>query len=577
MFRAPKACRPLRSRGASAIEYVVPLALIAVAGIITFQSLGASIKCKIASVISALNGGAEPACASQQTGPQLALNSPAPDNACPGGTCMIPGNCFVAGTLVMTESGLQPIETLRPGARVLARDDVDADSDEVVTAWKQVLRTFVSRAQSLVRLTISDAEGRVETLEVTPSHRLRVAERGWIAAGELLPGRDLLLSAGGQLLRLRAAQSIDGGVPVYNLEVEDFDTYFVGTLALWAHNNSCDRCSGTLDNLAETKCATQCKHSAELCKSCKKKLYTLCSACKQQKKPGKKEPLSPLAEITSQVKQPGEIQVAPPPSDQVPDKVHFIWVGPEGTSPIDNMPQAYKENIDKTAELNPNHQIMVWTNTPPANNPFPSNVQIVHIDLDTLLDKTFGDDADAKKTWRQHYDREGKIPNFAAQSDMARVLILHNEGGVYSDTDNVSTAPLPENLSAPRGILVGTAADSGAITNALLGAPPNSPAVKAFADDITRRLNQGFSGERNPQDYIDAVKAARAPGGDTRALNDVVNTLTGPLALTEVMQASAPTLLDGSKAADGVAFPPGAIKVNSAGSWLKGSDSTPCN
>jgi mannosyltransferase OCH1-like enzyme len=551
--------------------------LVAVAGTIAFRTLGDSLRCKLAVVVARISDGAEPACASQETSPQYALNTPAPDNACPGGNCMLPGNCFVAGTLVITESGPQPIETLTPGTRVLARDDLDDDGDAVATAWQPVQRTFAQRAQSLVRLTISDAEGSLDTIEVTPSHRLRVVERGWIAAGALLPGRDRLISADGRPLTLRAAQSIDGGVPVYNLEVDGFDTYFVGTLALWVHNNSCDRCAESIDQLAATKCARQCKHSVQLCNSCNQKLVTLCSACKAQKQPAKHAPLPPLAQITSQVKRPDPIALAPPASAEVPDKVHFIWVGPAGSSPIDKMPPAYKDNIAMTAKLNPDHQIMVWTNTPPAESPFPSNVQIVPIELNSMLDKTFGADTKAKKTWQQHYDREGKIPNFAAQSDMARVLILHNEGGVYSDTDNVSTAPLPKGLSAPRGILVGTAADSGAITNALLAAPPHSPAVKAFADDITRRLDQGFATERNREDYVAAVTAARVPGGDTRALNDVVNTLTGPLALTETMHASVPTLLDGSKAADGVAFPAGAIKVSSAGSWLKDPESAPCN
>jgi len=60
-----------------------------------------------------------------------------------------------------------------------------------------------------------------------------------VPAGELGIGTSIVTRAGPSL-RLHAADSHRHQSTVYNLEVEDFHTYFVGKAKLWVHNLDCD-------------------------------------------------------------------------------------------------------------------------------------------------------------------------------------------------------------------------------------------------------------------------------------------------------------------------------------------------
>jgi hypothetical protein len=169
----------------------------------------------------------------------------APEASAPHPTQQGP-KCFGAGTPVLTPSGLQPIESIAVGDWVYARDD---ETGEV--ASKRVLATHATPDRALVEVSVNEG---AERLRATPGHPFWVDGSGWTAAIDLAPGTPLSgLSAdaaahGSAGLRALAA---DGVVPlvgehtVYNLTVEDFETYFVGELGVWVHNTgpgkSCDQ------------------------------------------------------------------------------------------------------------------------------------------------------------------------------------------------------------------------------------------------------------------------------------------------------------------------------------------------
>jgi hypothetical protein len=139
----------------------------------------------------------------------------------------------------VTERGLVAIEQLTVGMRVLARAQ---DGDAM--AWKRVVRTFRRESTALVRLRVARAgDDDDEIIDATTSHPMHVRDRGWVPAGELTPGRDVLVDRDGAPLELRGAESLPGAATVYNLEVEDFHTYFVGDHAVWVHN-ACENLPG---------------------------------------------------------------------------------------------------------------------------------------------------------------------------------------------------------------------------------------------------------------------------------------------------------------------------------------------
>lgn len=140
--------------------------------------------------------------------------------------------CFVAGTEVLTDHGLVPIEEIQIGDLVWAEDP---DTGE--KTLKPVVQLFVSETHELVRLLIED-----EIILATTGHPFHVKGKGWVPALDLEPG-DLVTQKDGKLATVYGVWYIysENPVTVYNFEVADFHTYFVGDDSLLVHNKRpCD-------------------------------------------------------------------------------------------------------------------------------------------------------------------------------------------------------------------------------------------------------------------------------------------------------------------------------------------------
>ena len=74
-----------------------------------------------------------------------------------------------------------------------------------------------------------------EAIRVTPNHPFWVEGRGWTPAEEL-SAQSQLDDEDGHGLQLSNAVSLSHSTTVFNIEVEDFHTYFVGHSHAWVHN-----------------------------------------------------------------------------------------------------------------------------------------------------------------------------------------------------------------------------------------------------------------------------------------------------------------------------------------------------
>ena len=139
--------------------------------------------------------------------------------------------CFVAGTLVITEDGQKPIEEIEVGERVLSENELTGE-----VAIKTVTETYVNETDELIHIGVNG-----ETISATPTHPFYVDKLGWTLARSLRAG-DVLVLSNGELVTVEWVQHeiLESPIKVYNFEVEDFHTYFVGEQSVFVHNGCGD-------------------------------------------------------------------------------------------------------------------------------------------------------------------------------------------------------------------------------------------------------------------------------------------------------------------------------------------------
>jgi RHS repeat-associated protein len=142
-------------------------------------------------------------------------------------------NCFEAGTLVATANGATAIEDVKVGDLVLSRDEVSGQ-----TTFKPVAAPIPGEERQIwdVTVAIKATKGgpRRETIHTTEEHPFRTADGAWTPAAELKVGAQVV-SASGAATVVSVVRT-DRVVRTYNLEIEDFHTYFVGEEQVWVHN-----------------------------------------------------------------------------------------------------------------------------------------------------------------------------------------------------------------------------------------------------------------------------------------------------------------------------------------------------
>ena len=137
------------------------------------------------------------------------------------------GGCFASGTpILMADGTLRPIEAVQTGDLVLSRDEHTG-----ATQAQRVSRLWVHHVPTTLRMHLADGE----VVETTKEHRFFVPDQGFVGAGQLREGAHLG-SHGGASYAAAAFEPLEQRATVFNLQVENFHTFFVGHAQLWVHN-----------------------------------------------------------------------------------------------------------------------------------------------------------------------------------------------------------------------------------------------------------------------------------------------------------------------------------------------------
>ena len=152
-----------------------------------------------------------------------------PESASPSLT-----TCFAAGTPVRTIEGFRPIEEIRPGELVLSQDVATGGLE-----FRPIVLVHHNAPNQTLRITLSNDE----ILSASVYHRFWRSGKGWAQARELEEG-DVLRALGGTL---KVVAVEPGAVePLFNLDVSQNRSFFVGNSNLLVHDNTLPPARGAL-------------------------------------------------------------------------------------------------------------------------------------------------------------------------------------------------------------------------------------------------------------------------------------------------------------------------------------------
>lgn len=146
-------------------------------------------------------------------------------NGVPIGAVRLGHSCFGSGTPVSTLAGSRPIESLLTGDQVLAQDTTTGR-----LSYQPIVAVFHNPPNQTLRVDLGD-----ESIVVTGIHRFWKAGRGWTMARELKPGDTVRTLDGRATVRSVSTNQIQ---PVFNLQVAEGQSFFVGRAGTLVHDNS---------------------------------------------------------------------------------------------------------------------------------------------------------------------------------------------------------------------------------------------------------------------------------------------------------------------------------------------------
>lgn len=143
----------------------------------------------------------------------------------------------------------------------------------------------------------------------------------------------------------------------------------------------------------------------------------------------------------------------------IPNIIHFIYPVNGRTRPFSFL---NVQAVKRAAAIHKPDRILFWTNAKPADIQYWSEIA-------PLVELTYTSFPDLE--WPQY------------QSDWIRLQILHDQGGIYMDTDVLTLLPLPV-FSSQRLTISWESPDRQSLSNALMISPPGNLFVKRWLDLI---------------------------------------------------------------------------------------------
>lgn len=182
---------------------------------------------------------------------------------------------------------------------------------------------------------------------------------------------------------------------------------------------------------------------------------------------------------------------------EIPHLINWIYFGPKIFDETGEIRESFRTNIAGWITVSPQATFKLWINKDELNTTqqstlmnyaatFPGKLQIVDQRQSIDIVPEIADETTIQHKIYQLFLLELTHPkgNYAAASDLFRLLILYHQGGIYSDLDVSCIYHLKEHIKAPLDLLVYFSKFiikknmiHGDMSNCVIAAPPHSPVI----------------------------------------------------------------------------------------------------
>ena len=135
--------------------------------------------------------------------------------------------CFVAGTRVLTESGMKNIEEIIPGESVYTLN-LDINEREI----KKVTKIHENQTNEIYEIITDE-----DIIKCTPRHEIFIVDKGWTRAYNINQG-DYLLGKDNKIVKINEIKykNLQNPINAYNLSIEGNHNYLITDSEILVHN-----------------------------------------------------------------------------------------------------------------------------------------------------------------------------------------------------------------------------------------------------------------------------------------------------------------------------------------------------
>jgi hypothetical protein len=193
--------------------------------------------------------------------------------------------------------------------------------------------------------------------------------------------------------------------------------------------------------------------------------------------------------------------------NKIPHDINWIYFGPKIFDTTGNIRESFSRNICKWVQNNPQATFKLWINKDELDSAqyktlnnfatrFSGKLQLLDQKQVIALTPEVTDERSIQYKIYQLFLLELTHPkgNYAAASDLFRLLVLYKKGGIYSDLDVTCAYRIKEDLEAPLGLLVyfskfniRSGIPRGDMSNCLVAASSYSPIIETLFKVILRK------------------------------------------------------------------------------------------